>query len=219
MSSPKRSRLLGLTGVALAALTAACAPDAVTGSNAATVHKANAALGSTSSVFTVQLRALSGDPYYGFGNLQLRLGAQLGDSCAPTDPFSPVPGTTLVSLCGKIFNGGGALYKGGGIYLSNALGDSFATLIASFNGAVPPNPCHRYDVVGAVVVPDAVAADMIAHTSSYAVRFEGQVGGSTARVAGRLDGTAWGSVSLPTDPYLSSDPYFAQKVCSVGVVP
>ena len=37
----------------------------------------------------------------------------------------------MISVCGKIFNEGGAIYTGGGIYVSDALGDSFATLIAS----------------------------------------------------------------------------------------
>ena len=219
MPSPRQSRLLGLAAAVLSTVTVACTPDAVTGSSAAAVHKANAALGSTSSVFTVQLRASPGDPYYGFGNLELRLGASFGDSCLPPNPISPQPGTTVVSLCGKIFNAGGALYKGGGIYQSNGLGDSFATPIASFNGGLPPNPCHRYDVAGAVTVPDAVAADMITNASSYAVRFDGQVGGSTAHIGGRFDGSAWGSVGYPVDPILPDDPYFAQKVCSVSAVP
>ena len=216
MSSSKQSRLLGLAGLALAALTAACAPDAVSGSTAPTVHKANAALGSTSTVFTVQLRALPGDSYYGFGNLQVRLGG----TCQPgDDPYSPAPGFTALIVCGKIFNGGGALYKGGGIYWTGGLGDTFNNLIAPFNGTVPPNPCHRYDVTGVVTVPDAVAADMIANTSSYAVRFDGLVGGSTARLGGRLDGTAWGTVSFPVDPIKPNDPFFAEKVCSVSVIP
>jgi len=175
----------------------------------------------TSSVFTLQLRSLPAspiaptDPYYGYGNLQLRI----GDSCSPGDPYSPPSGFTALSVCGKIFNGGGALYKGGGIYLIDALGDSFNFLIASFNGALPPNPCHRYDVAGSAVVSDAVAADMIANPKNYAVRFDGQVGVSTTRIGGRFDGTAWGSVNRPGDPYQPSDPYFAEKVCAVAIAP
>ena len=49
----------------------------------------------------------------------------------------------MISVCGKIFNEGGAIYTGGGIYVSDALGDSFATLIASFTGAVPNDSCRR----------------------------------------------------------------------------
>jgi hypothetical protein len=70
-----------------------------------------------------------------------------------------------------------------------------------------------------VLVSDAVAADMIANTSSYAVRFDGAVGGSTTRIGGRFDGQAWGSVANPTDPFGPADPYFAEKVCNVAVTP
>ena len=50
---------------------------------------------------------------------------------SPAQPITPQPGTSVISVCGKIFNEGGAIYTGGGIYVSDALGDSFATLIAS----------------------------------------------------------------------------------------
>ena len=33
----------------------------------------------------------------------------------------PAPGFTRLTVCGKIFNSGGALYKGGGIYLIDAI--------------------------------------------------------------------------------------------------
>jgi len=70
-----------------------------------------------------------------------------------------------------------------------------------------------------VLVSDAVAADMIAHTSSYAVPFDGAVGASSSRIGGRFDEKAWGSVAAPTDPFAPSDPFFAEKVCSVAVIP
>jgi len=202
----------------------ACSPDTTTAPGATTVDSPKLAI-ATSSVLTVQLRTLPPnptaptDPYFGSGQLQLRLGALLGDSCLPANPITPQPGFTLVTVCGKIFNGGGALYKGGGIYVSGGLGDVFEFLIAPFNGAVPLNPCHRYDIKGVVLVPDAIAADMVVHTSSYAVRFDGAVNGSTTRIGGRLDGTAWGSAASPGDPYQPSDPYFAEKVCNVAVTP
>jgi len=215
MSTAKPSRQVSVAAIALAILTAACAPDAVTSPGASTGSSPKLAI-SVSRVFTVQLRARPGDPYYGYGNLQV----YLGNSCRPGDPYSPAPGFTALSLCGKIFNGGGALYTGGGIYWTGGgLGDVFDVLVTPFSGALPPNPCHRYDVAGLVVVPDAVAADMLTNTTSYAVRFDGQVGSSTTRIGGRLDGTAWGSVSRPGDPYQPSDPFFAENVCSVAITP
>ena len=223
MTSTSRDRVHAALVLAFAAA-AACAPDSVAAPHGVTVSAPTLTIAS-SSIFGVQLRAFPNDPIYptdplyGFGNLQVRLGATLNDSCFPNDPIVPAPGFTRFTLCGKIFNSGGALYKGGGIYLIDALGDSFNFLIASFNGALPPNPCHRYDVAGSAVVSDAVAADMIANPKNYAVRFDGQVGGSTTRIGGRFDGSAWGSVNSPGDPYQPSDPYFAEKVCAVAIVP
>jgi len=221
LTTPRLTRLAALS---LVAAVIACSPDAATAPATLTVDSPKLAI-ATSSLVTLQLRAVPpnpiqpAEPYFGYGNLQLRIGALLGDSCVPPNPVSPEPGSTLVSVCGKIFNGGGALYKGGGIYATGGLGDVFDIPIAPFNGAVPPNPCHRYDLTGAVLVSDAVAADMIANTSSYAVRFDGAVGGSTTRIGGRFDGKAWGSVAFPNDPIPPSDPYFAEKVCNVAVTP
>ena len=218
------TRRAPLATLSVVAAVVACSPDAATAPAALTVGSPKHAI-ATSSLLTLQLRAVPpnpiqpAEPYFGFGNVQLRIGALLGDSCVPPNPISPEPGSTLVSVCGKIFNGGGALYKGGGIYATGGLGDVFDIPIAPFNGAVPPNPCHRYDVTGAVLVSDAVAADMIANTASYAVRFDGEAGGSTTRIGGRFDGQAWGSVANPTDPFGPADPYFAEKVCNVAVTP
>lgn len=212
-----------LAGIAFAAFTTACTPDSVTTPDGPTVRAPSKAIGSLGSVINVQLRALPPNPIvppnpiYGYGNLQIRLGAQLdvGTSCLPPNPVTPQPGSTIVSVCGKIFNEGGALYTGGGIYLTDPFGDTFAFPIASFNGAIPNDSCRRYELVGAVVVPDAVAADMVANTSSYAVRFDGAVAGTATSIGGRFDGTAWGPVGSRPE----TDPFFAEKVCNVGITP
>ena len=64
-------------------------------------------------------------------------------------------------------------------------------------------------------LPDAVASDMAAHTTTYSVLFDGDVGGSTTRIGGLLDGSAWGPVGQRPE----TDPYFAEKVCNVAVTP
>ena len=208
--------------IALVALATACAPDSVTAPKASTVSTPKLAI-ATSSVINLQLRALPPNPVlppnpiYGWGNVQLRLGAQLdvGTSCLPPNPITPPPGTSVLSFCGKIFNEGGALYRGGGIYLMDGLGDTFAYPIASLNGAVPDQSCRRYEISGAVLVSDAVAADMIAHTTSYSVRFDGDVSSAATSIGGRFDGSAWGPVGSRPE----TDPYFAEKVCNVAITP
>jgi hypothetical protein len=223
---------IDLALAALVALTSACSPDASTGLKGSSTNRADRrtpqrALASSQTVFTLQLRALPPNPIlppspiFGYGHLQLRLGATLDDSCLPPNPISPQPGFTALSVCGKIFNEGGALYTGGGIYaVSGGLGDTFnPVLVASFNaaqpGSPPISPCRRYEVAGFVAVPDAVAADMLARTTSYAVLFDGDVGGSATRIGGRFDGSAWGPVGQRPE----TDPFFAEKVCSVAVTP
>jgi len=216
------ARRIELAIAALAALAAACSPDAGTSPRTPAARTPDLALGPTQTVFTLQLRALPPNPIlppspiFGYGHLQLRLGATLDDTCLPPNPITPAPGTTLLSVCGKIFNEGGALYKGGSIYLfSDGLGDSNSLLITSFNNTMPNDACRRYEIGGVVAVSDAVAADMIAHTTSYAVLFDGDVGGSATRIGGRFDGSAWGPVGQRPE----TDPYFAEKVCSVSVAP
>jgi len=212
---------------ALAALSiaiAACAPDAGTAPATLTPGAPDHSLGAVGSVFNLQLRAFPNDPtiptdpLYGSGNLHIRLGSVIDNSCYPTDPVTPQPGTTLLALCGRIFNAGGALYRGGGIYQTNLFGDGFIQ-VAAFNGALPPNPCHRYDVAGTVTVSDAVAADMILNPTHYLVRMDGDVSGTTTAIAGLFDGSAWGSATRPGDPYAPSDPFFAEKVCTVAITP
>ena len=121
-----------------------------------------------------------------------------------------------MSVCGRIFNEGGALYEGGAIYLlGDGLGDTFSIQVASFNNTIPNDACRRYEIAGAVAVPDAVAADMVAQTTSYAVIFDGDVGGSPTRIGGRFDGSAWGLVGQRVE----TDPFFAEKVCGVSITP
>ena len=209
-----------LTAVVLAFTVVACASEAGTAPATMTPRGPDRLIGSFGSVFNVQLRAFPTDPVYptdpiyGFGQLQLRLGSLVDNSCLPPSPITPQPGTTLLSVCGKIFNEGGALYRGGEIYRVSLLGDG-DILVASFGGALPPNPCRRYELAGAVTVSDALAADMIVNPRRYQVRMLGGVGGSTTRIGGLFDGSAWGTVGSRPE----TDPYFAEKVCTVGITP
>lgn len=216
-----RARLvLGALSISIAA----CVPDAGTAPAGLAPRTPDLSLGAVGTVFNLQLRAFPNDPVfptdptYGSGNLHIRLGSVVGDACLPPSPITPQPGTTLLAVCGKIFNAGGALYRGGGIYQTNLFGDGFVQ-VAAFNGTLPPNPCHRYDVAGSITVSDAVASDMIVHPSQYQVRMDGDVAGTTTAIAGLFDGSAWGTATRPGDPYQPSDPYFAEKVCAVAITP
>ena len=211
------------SALALAALAfplAACASDAGTAPSTMTAAGPARAVGTFGSVFNVQLRALPPnpiiptDPLYGFGNLQVRLGSLVDDSCLPPNPVTPQPGETLLSVCGRIFNEGGALYEAGGIYMAELGGDG-SIAIVQFGGTIPSAPCRRYDLGGAVVVSDAIAADMIANPTRYTVNFEGDVSGESTSIGGAFDGSAWGPVGTRPE----TDPYFSAKVCSVAITP
>jgi hypothetical protein len=211
--------------LAIAALAAtACSPDAGTAPSGLTPSAAARSLGDVGSVFNVQLRTFPTDPLlppnpiFGYGHLQLRLGSLLDDSCLPPSPITPEPGTTLLSVCGKIFNVGGALYRGGGIYSLNFFGEG-PGLVAEFGGVFPSGACRRYDLAGAVTVPDAIATDMVLQPTMYEVRMNGDVLGSSTRIGGRFDGSAWGSTNVFGDGYQPTDPFFAEKVCGVAIAP
>ena len=202
------------------ALAAACSADGGTVPSGLAPRAPGRALTDFGSVFNVQLRTLPPNPIlppspiYGWGNLQMRLGSLVDNSCLPPNPITPQPGTTLLSVCGRIFNEGGALYTGGGLYSLSPLGEG-TVLVAAFNSALPPNPCRRYDVAGAVTVPDAIAADMIVNPTHYQVLTDGSVSEATTSIGGVLDGSAWGPVGSRPE----TDPYFAAKVCAVAVMP
>ncbi len=211
--------------IAVTVPTAACSPDVSTSPSTSASPSAISApvlaVGSLDRVYTVQLRAFPTDPVlppnpiYGWGHLQLRLGATLGDSCIPTDPISPLPGTMRLTVCGRIFNEGGALYRGGAIYtVPSGLGEGPA-FVASLNGAYPVDPCRRYDIGGAVVVSDVIAEDMVAAPNRYQVVMNGGVLGATTTISGAFTGTAWGPVGARPE----SDVFFAAKVCNVVVTP
>ena len=212
--------ILGALTIAIAA----CSTDVGTAPSGLAPRAAVRSLGAVGTVFNLQLRAFPNDPLfptdptYGAGNLHIRLGSVVGDACLPPNPITPQPGTTLLAICGKIFNQGGALYRGGAIYQTNLFGDGFIQ-VAALNGALPPNPCHRYDVAGTVTVSDAIAADMIVNPARYLVRMNGDLSGTTTAIAGLFDGSAWGSAAQPGDSYAPSDPYFAEKVCTVAITP
>jgi hypothetical protein len=118
-------------------------------------------------------------------------------------------------MCGRIFNEGGALYRGGAIYtVPLGLGDT-PIFVAALNGAYPPEPCRRYDIAGAVVVPDDLAENMATNADGYQVVMNGDVLGTTTAIGGLFTGTAWGPVGERTE----SDPFFAARVCNVVVTP
>jgi len=209
-----------LSLVAALALAAACSADVGTVPSGLAPRAPNRALSEFGSVFNLQLRTLPPNPVlppspiYGYGHLQLRLGSLVDNSCLPPNPITPQPGTTLLTVCGRIFNEGGALYRGGGIYSLSPLGEG-TVLVAAFNGAIPNDPCRRYEIAGAVTVSDAIAADMNVNPTRYQVLMDGDVSGATTRIGGLVDGSAWGPVGSRPE----TDPYFATKVCSVAVTP
>jgi len=215
-----------LAPVTLAIAFLACVPDAGTAPSTMTAGAPSRAIGTFGSVFTVQLRAfptdplfptdptIPTDPIYGFGNLRVRLGSLVDDSCLPPNPITPQPGQTLLSLCGRIFNEGGALYRGGAIYMNQVGGDG-TILVAQFANTYPVDPCRRYEIGGALVVSDAIAADMVANPTRYLVNFDGSVGGEPTSIGGAFDGSAWGPVGTREE----TDPFFGSKVCNVDVTP
>ena len=207
--------------IALAVTTAACSPDASTSPSTSALSAPGLLVGTLDRMYTVQLRAIPTDPLlppspiYGWGHLQFRLGATLGDSCFPTDPVSPAPGTTLVTVCGRIFNEGGALYRGGAIYAGSiGLGDS-PVFVAALTGAYPAEPCRRYDIGGAILVSDAIAQDMVADPARYHVVMDANVVGTSTAIGGSFTGIAWGPIGERPE----SDPFFAAKVCNIAVTP
>jgi hypothetical protein len=209
----------GAVLAALSALVAACAGDVTSAPRPTAALAHDLQLGALDAVWNVQLRELPpnpvrpGDPYYGYGHLQLRAGSLTGDACLPPNPITPPPGSTLLSLCGRIFNEGGAAYRGGGLYAVSFLGEG-PGLVAAFNGVNPSDACRRYDIAGAVIVTDAIAADMLANPTRYQVQMFGDIAGASTGMGGLLDGTAWGSVGRA-----ETDPFFTAKICSVVVTP
>jgi hypothetical protein len=206
--------------VAALVVAAACTPDVATTPAELTAGAPARALGAVGTVFNVQLRTFPNDPLfptdptYGFGHVQVRLGSVIDNPCLPPSPITPQPGETVLSVCGRIFNEGGALYRGGAIYL-NELGGDGSVLVAQFANTYPVDPCRRYEIGGAVVVSDAIAGDMVANPTHYRVNFDGSVGGKTTSIGGAFDGSAWGAVGTRPE----TDPYFASKVCGVSITP
>lgn len=213
-----------LTVLSLLLFGMACARDTGTGPDAASLRDPALVAGSLDRMYSVQLRAIPTDPIvppnpiYGYGHLILRSGATLGDACVPPNPITPAPGFTLLTVCGRIFNEGGARYRGGAVYTAPDLGlgdGSVPILVAAFGGAHPSDPCRRYDIAGAVPVPDAVAADIMTNPSGYQVIMDGEVASSPTQIGGRFDGSAWGPVGTRAE----NDPFFAARVCEVTVTP
>lgn len=201
---------------------AACAHDTATAPGPL-IHRGPSLVGGAlDRLYTVQLRGFPNDPLlpttpiYGHGHLTIRSGATLGDACLPPNPITPAPGSTLLSICGKIFNDGGALYKGGAIWTAPAgLGGDGAIVIASFGGTQPGDPYRRYDIAGAITVSDAIAADMMANPSGYQVIMDGQVGGVTTSIGGLFDGSAWGPVGTRPE----TDPFYTAKAIAITITP
>jgi len=200
---------------------AACTHDAATSPASRISSEASRFDGALDRLYTVQLRGIPNDPtlppnpIYGHGQLTIRSGATLGDACLPPNPVTPAPGSTLLTICGKIFNDGGALYRGGAIWtVPSGLGDG-AIFIASFGGTQPGDPYRRYDLAGAITVSDAVAADMMADPSGYQVIMNGDVAGTTVSIGGLFDGSAWGPVGSRPE----TDPFYTARSIALTITP
>jgi hypothetical protein len=205
------TRLSPTLGVVLALLAAGC--DSSNRSNP-TAPRPSLNIGSD-QVLTVQLRTVPGFATLEWGNLRLKPFAPV-DPCVPPNPTIPA-GQTVVSVCGRIFNEGGATYSGGGIYTVPLVIDAAPILIASFNSvSAPTDPCRRYDLSGYITVSDATAADLLASPGAYQVLFDGAgPGGEETQIGGRLDGLAWGPVGTREE----QDVFFGAKVCTVEIRP
>lgn len=168
----------------------------------------------SNSVLTVQLRTLPGFATLQWGHLQIRL--QPVDPCVPPNPVVP-SGQTLLAVCGRIFNEGGAAYSGGGLYTVPTSFDELPVLLASFNSpAAPVDPCRRYELGGYVTVPDATADQLLATPTRYQVIFDAATpGGTETQIGGLLDGSAWG----PTGVTPEQDVFFESKVCAIDIAP
>ena len=203
-------------------LSAACTHDAATSPASRISSEPSLLEGALDRLYTVQLRGFPNDPIlppnpiYGHGHLTIRSGATLGDACLPPNPITPTPGSTLLTICGKIFNDGGALYRGGAIWtVPSGLGGDGAIFIASLGGIQPDDPYRRYDLAGAITVSDAIAADMMANPSGYQVIMYGDIAGATTSIGGLFDGSAWGPVGTRSE----TDPFYAAKVTAITITP
>jgi hypothetical protein len=197
---------------------AGCAPDsAITPTDVGKDAGARPSLISGSAVLNAELRTAPGLPSLEWGHVQLKIGFQTGDPCIPPDPIVP-PDFTAVAVCGKIFNPGGARFLGGGLYVTvpGEGGVPTVELIRIFEGAIPPDPCRRYDLSGYVPISNEDAQNLMLAPSAYSVRFDGAtVDGWATQIGGFLDGGAWGPVGQVDD----SDAFFAANACNVKIIP
>ena len=193
----------------------ACSPDV---SSPTLPGRPAAVVASLATLFNVQIRAVPPNPIvppnptYGWGHVQIRLTPV--DLCVPPNPVVPA-GLTLVSVCGKIFNDGGVRYIAGGLYELQSGGQDIGMpeLVASFDSQ-PTDPCRRYELGGSILIADALAADIQLSPSKYLVLFDGLTSDDKpTQIGGRLDGTAWGPIGARTD----TDPFYAQKVCTISI--
>jgi hypothetical protein len=167
----------------------------------------------TDAIFNVQLRTLPGFATLQWGYLQIRM--MPVDPCVPPNPVVP-QGETLIGVCGRIFNEGGAAYSGGGLYTVPTSFDELPILLAPFNSTAPVDPCRRYDLGGYITVPDEVAGNLLAEPSRYQVIFDAATpDGTETQIGGRLDGLAWG----PTGVKSEQDAFFGSNVCAIDIAP
>jgi hypothetical protein len=211
-----RHHLLPSLALALAALggcTDREAPTAAPGGEPLRV------IASSNTILTAQLRTLPGFAVLQWGNLRLAVNFAPVDPCRehPTNPVT-TDGMTNVAVCGTIFNPGGALYQGGGIYtVPPPVVDALPLLVASFTSiAAPVDPCRLYQLQGYFQVADADALDLVTSPASYQVLFDAATpGGTETRIGGLLDGSAWG----PVGTVAVTNPTFAQDVCTIEIAP
>lgn len=213
-----RHHLLPSLALALAALGGCAdreAPTAAPGGEPLRV------IASSNTILTAQLRTLPGFAVLQWGNLRLAVNFAPVDPCReqPTNPVT-TDGMTNVAVCGTIFNPGGALYQGGGIYtVPPPVVDAPLppALVASFPSvAQPVDPCRLYQLQGYIQVADADALGLVTSPSNYQVLFDGATpGGTETMIGGLLDGSAWG----PIGNVAETDPYFGEKVCRIEIAP
>lgn len=203
-----RTRLAPLAALALCTLAACESPATPAASVPAMVLAGN------SGIFNVQLRTVPGFAVLSWGHLQVNLTPV--DPCVPPNPTVPA-GQTLVAVCGRIFNEGGAIYSGGGLYTVPISFDELPTLLASFNTlAAPVDPCRRYDLGGYILLADETADQLLAQPARYQVLFDAaDAAGTETQFGGLLDGSAWG----PAGARPEQDVFFAGNVCKISIQP
>lgn len=164
MQPGTRARQFAAVGTAV--LLSACSAEAPTSPVAKKdIPAPNFALAGGLYVFNSQLTPLAGSGITASGHIQFKF---------PNDPVrnaipSPPPIDILIS--GIIFNpDGNSLGTESGIYYSpGGLGDTFATLVAPLNIALPPSPIRSYSFDAAATISTELATQLVTD-AHYTIR-------------------------------------------------